>query len=167
MKPVITSVAYYPTLFVAEHLRAIDREEISAVRGDEFSPAELALDIDRIGRAGFAWTAWSGEGKEPVAIWGAMPLTRSCVSAFAFATDSWDTVVRSVTRHIWKIMIPELLRAGNHRAECRALAKRKDTERWLTGFGWRPEALLSRFGAHHEDFVLYAWTANDGTHHTG
>jgi hypothetical protein len=57
-------------------------------------------------------------------------------------------------------MVPALLEAGYHRAECRSLASRQDTRLWLTGLGWVEEAVLAEFGSRRENFVLYAWTAS-------
>jgi hypothetical protein len=90
------------------------------------------------------------------------PVVAGC---WAFGTDGWPRVVKGVTRHVKRVMVPALLKEGFHRAECRALAKREDTKLWLTSLGWKAEAAMSEFGVRHEDFTLFAWLANEQSDH--
>ena len=111
------------------------------------------------------WIFWRGDTGEPAAVLGAYAMTPPSPAAGRSARPGWPTVVRSVTRHARRVMVPALLKAGFHRAECRALAKREDTRLWLTSLGWRAEAALSEFGIRHEDFTLFAWLADEQTDH--
>lgn len=159
----ITGMAPHPVQHILTHLRAIDREEIEAVRGERLDTLRMTLDLCTLAGTFHGWIFWSDDTDEPVACLGAHAMTPSCVGCWAFGTDGWRNVVRSMTRHIRQVMVPELLQAGFHRAECRALASRADTRLWLTSLGWKAEAVLAGFGVRHEDFTLFAWLADDQT----
>lgn len=156
----ITEIVPEPLVHVLMHLRDKDREEIAAVRG-EISPGEIAIQLGKLSVLGQAWLFWDEDTGEPSACLGSYPMTPTCSGCWAFGTDRWDKVVATVTKHIHRIMIPALLKGGFHRAECRALASREDTRRWLTGLGWKAEAVLSGFGVRREDFTLFAWLADE------
>lgn len=162
--PQITGLAITPLTYVIANLRPEDRLEIEAVRGRPLDPERMAMELSRMTILGDGWLFWNRRSGAPIAALGAYAMTPSCASCWAFGTEEWPYIVKSVTRHIRTIMIPRLLTAGFHRAECRALASREDTRRWLTGFGWRAEAVLSEFGIRREDFTLFAWLAADDEH---
>lgn len=157
----ITGIAAEPLTFILDHLREDDRAEIAAVRGDKFDRARMAMELARI--CPDAWIFWNSDSREavarPISVLGSYAMTPKVASCFAFGTAEWELAVKAVTRHIKRIMIPKLLEAGFHRAECRALATRADTWRWLTGLGWQQEAVLAEFGTRREDFILFAWRA--------
>jgi hypothetical protein len=159
----VTGLDMSPLTFILEHLRDADHREIEAVRG-KLNPFKLALEISKLATLHEGWLFWAKDTGEPVACLGAYPMTPSCAGCWAFGTPDWERVVRTVTKHIHRIMIPDLLKAGFHRAECRALASREDTRRWLTGLGWKAEAVLSEFGTRREDFTLFAWVADEQSH---
>lgn len=159
----ITGVEPLPLEHILQHLRPADRQEIEAVRGANFDVVRMSLELCKLaaGGGGDAWIFWRGDTGEPVACLGAYAMTPACAGCWAFGTDGWDKVVKSVTRQARQVMIPMLLKAGFHRAECRALATRDDTKVWLGSLGWRDEAVLAEFGVRHEDFILFAWLADD------
>jgi hypothetical protein len=161
----ITGVAPDPLLHILTHLRPDDQEEIDAVRGVGFDPIQMAIQLCQLAATADAWIFWRTDTGEPSAILGGFALTPAVAGCWAFGTSSWPRVVRSVTRHARHVMVPALLKAGFHRAECRALAKREDTRVWLTSLGWKEEAVLSEFGIRHEDFTLFAWLADEQTNH--
>jgi hypothetical protein len=155
----ITSVAPDPLQYILANLRPEDKEEIEAIRGVGFDSMKLALQFCQLALTLDGWIFWRGYTGEPYA----MPPAVSCCCAFG--TASLPHVVRGGTRHARRVMVPALLKAGFHRAECRALAKREDTRIWLTSLGWKAEAALSEFGIRHEDFTLFAWLADEQTDH--
>ena len=157
----VTAMAPIPLQYILANLRPADQEEIAAVRGEGFDTVHTSLMLCKLAETGQGWLFWRGDTGEPVAALGAYAMTPTCAGCWAFGTPGWDHVVRSVTRHIRKIMVPELLKAGFHRAECRALASREDTRLWLTSLGWKAEAVLSEFGVRREDFTLFAWTGDE------
>jgi hypothetical protein len=161
----ITSVAPDPLQYILANLRPEDKEEIEAVRGVGFDSMKLALQFCQLALTLDGWIFWRGDTGEPSAVLGAYAMTPAVAGCWAFGTPSWPRVVQGVTRHARRVMVPALLKAGFHRAECRALTKREDTKLWLTALGWRAEAVLSEFGIRHEDFTLFAWLADEQTDH--
>lgn len=161
----ITGVDPDPLQYILANLRPEDREEIEAVRGVGFDTLRLALQFCQLAATCEGWIFWRGDTGEPCAVLGAYAMTPTCAGCWAFGTSSWPNVVRGVTRQARRVMVPALLRAGFHRAECRALAKREDTRLWLTSLGWRAEAVLSEFGSRREDFTLFAWLADEQSDH--
>ena len=162
----ITGVDPDPLQYILANLRPEDREEIEAVRGVGFDTLRLALQ--------FCQLAATCEGLDLLArrhrrtlrgAWGLRDDALLVAGCWAFGTSSWPNVVRGVTRQARRVMVPALLRAGFHRAECRALAKREDTRLWLTSLGWKAEAVLSEFGSRREDFTLFAWLADEQSDH--
>jgi hypothetical protein len=159
----ITQVEPEPLQYMLANLRPSDREEIEAVRGKGFDTLRVALQLCQLATTSGAWIFWRADTGEPSAVLGAYAITPAVAGCWAFGTPSWDKVVPSVTRHARRVMVPHLLKAGFHRAECRALASREDTRIWLTSLGWKAEAVLSEFGIRHEDFTLFAWLADEQT----
>jgi hypothetical protein len=160
-----TFIAPNPLQHILDNLRPVDREEIEAVRGEGFDSVRVALQLCQLATTLGGWIFWHWNTGEPVAVLGAYAMTPKVAGCWAFGTPGWDDVVTSVTRQARRVMVPQLLKAGFHRAECRALAKREDTRIWLTSLGWKAEAVLSEFGIRHEDFTLFAWLANEQTDH--
>ena len=163
----ISPVAPDPLQHILANLRPDDKEEIEAIRGEGFDSWKVALQICQLALTCDGWIFWRTDTGEPVAVLGAYAMTPAVAGCWAFGTDGWDRVVRSVTRQAKRVMVPALLKAGFHRAECRALSKREDTKLWLTSLGWKEEAVLSEFGIRREDFTLFAWLADEQTDHSG
>lgn len=163
----ITGTDPIPLNHILGNLRSEDKEELEAVRGVGFDQMLCAIQLCQLVRAakGMGWIFWRADTGEPTAVLGAYAMTPTCAGCWAFGTEGWPYVVRGVTRHARRVMVPALLQAGFHRAECRALAKREDTKLWLTSLGWKAEAALSEFGVRHEDFTLFAWLADEQTDH--
>ena len=163
----ISPVAPDPLQHILANLRPEDKEEIEAIRGEGFDTWKTALQICQLALTCDGWIFWRGDTGEPSAVLGAYAMTPAVAGCWAFGTTSWDRVVNSVTRQAKRVMVPALLKAGFHRAECRALSKREDTKLWLTSLGWKEEAVLSEFGIRREDFTLFAWLADEQTDHSG
>ena len=159
----ITGVDPDPLQYILANLRPEDREEIEAVRGVGFDALRLALQFCQLAATCEGWIFWRGDTGEPCAVLGAYAMTPAVAGCWAFGTPGWPRVVKGVTRHIRSVMVPALLQSGFHRAECRALANRQDTRLWLTALGWKAEAVLSEFGIRREDFILFAWIADEQT----
>lgn len=166
---VITEMLPMPMLHILQNLRPEDEQEITAMRGEKFDRMRMAMELAKLANLHAGWIFWRDDTHEPIAALGAYPMTPVVAGCWACGTLDWPLAVRAVTKHIRKIMIPGLLKAGFHRAECRALASREDTERWLTGLGWKAEAVLSEFGTRREAFTLFAWVAaaNEPTDYPG
>ena len=140
-------------LHVCANMREADRAEIYATRWTD-SPLDLAEDMTRI--PGPKWVAWH-EGIGPVATYGAMPMWPGVWSLYFFATNHFQRVAWSVTRHIRRVMMPSLAIAGAHRAEARSLISHVEAHAWLEQLGARREGELKGYGRGGEDFVTFAW----------
>jgi len=158
----VTGVTMPPLVHVLENLRPADQEEMEAVHGSRYSVPALADVIYRLTTQSSGWLFWD-DG--PVAALGAYAMTPTCAGVWAFGTPGWPRAVLRMTKHVRRTMVPMLLGAGFHRAECRALFKRSDTKRWLMALGAEPEAVLSEFGARREDFILFAWRSDEQANH--
>lgn len=143
-------------LHVAQNMRAADRKEFSCCREDP-TPRNITTTILARGRYGFI--VYTDDG-EPVAAIGAVPLWPGVCAVWAFGTDRWPEVILTLTKHALRVIMPELLKQGFHRAQCFPMAERVDVARWLGLLGFHHEGRLSGFGSGREDFSLYAWTAN-------
>lgn len=140
-------------LHICRNLRARDREEIFATRFDE-DPVGLAEETYALRE--FGWVAVASDG-EPVAVIGAAPIWPTVWSVYAFGTDRWPEVVRTLTKHARRFMMPALLNTGARRAQCYALYEHDDARHWLKALGANEEHVLEEFGKSGERFVLYAW----------
>lgn len=144
--------------FVAARMRAADRAEIFATRSDG-DASRIAAETMAYARVGCV-ASWVGEGwdVEPVAVVCAIPLWPGVWSVGMYATDRWPLVARRVTRWIARSLMPDLVAAGAHWAECRSLETHATAHRWLERLGAHHEATLAAYGRGGETFFLYAWT---------
>lgn len=145
-------------LYVAQRMRAADAREIWATRWNE-DPHELARDA--VACAPVAWTACKGH--VPVACIGAGPLHPGVWRVWMYATDDFPSVGMKVTKFARRVMIPALLHAGAHRAECLSIDGHDQAHRWLEALGAAREATLGGYGRDGEDFHLYAWRRGHGS----
>ena len=160
MSIIKTGLAFDPLQHVIVHVRPLDRKELFATRPHD-SPSLATEEILRY-CAPFGTLFWH-EG-EPVSALGFFPMWPGVTSVWAFGSPRWPFVVGAMTRHVIYELVPELLRRGVHRAECRSLSERQDSKRWLLALGARPECTLKEFGRQREDFTLYAWSDRDTGH---
>ena len=138
--------------YVVEHLREQDRIEMAAM--SSFSDPRTFLPSRVLMHSREYYVATR---EHPAAVWGYTELWPHVGGCFAFGTDEWGLVMRAVTNHVRRYMLPRIIAAGYHRMECRALADREDVRRWVTLLGGEPEALLRKAGKGGEDFMLYRW----------
>lgn len=140
-------------LFIAEHLRERDREELFATRYGN-NVEDLARDATMAGA--MRWAAYADE--EPVAAFGAVPRWPGVWTAWAYGTDRFPEAILTITRHIRRFMLPALYNSGVHRVDALALAAHTDARRWLESLGAEQEFLLDKYGRSGETFVSYVWT---------
>ena len=146
--------------YILDHLREIDRRELYATHHDTDPRTLLAETMVCEQFKGQRFTLYTDDW-EPVSLMGWHEMWPGVVSVWAFGTDKWPSVVRTMTRLSKKVILPTLIAEGVHRAECKALASRADTAKWLPSLGLKQEAVLVGFGSRREDFILYAWTRTD------
>ena len=138
---------------ICQNLRARDRQEIFATKWTD-DPEEVVAGV--IASGAFRWAALV-DG-EPVALIGARPRWPGVWSMWAFGTDRWPEVVRTLTKHAKRFMMPALMNAGAVRADCHALAEHTDARRWLERLGATAETELAAWGKNGQSFVCYVWT---------
>jgi hypothetical protein len=149
----ITGCPPEAVMSVATNMREKDKEEIYATRWTD-SPIDLAESVMR--SHGPKWAVWTEAG--PVAVAGAALMWPGVWSVYAFGTDDFRRVAPYLTRHIRRVMMPGLVLAGAHRAECRSLGTHTEAHEWLEKLNATREADLPRYGRNGEDFVLFSWT---------
>ena len=160
MTRVIEKLDEQATCYILDHLREIDRQELYATHQDEDPRTLLAETMICAQFKGAQYTFFSDDW-EPVSVMGWHQMWPGVINVWAFGTDKWHSVVRTMTKVAKRVITPTLIREGVHRVECKALANRADTAKWLPKFGLRREAVLVGFGSRREDFILYAWTHPD------
>lgn len=146
--------ARYPDVVeIARNMRELDAEEIWPVTTAR-TPEMLA--VGTVAGSGLKYTARYGE--TPVATWGATEMRPLVVSVWMYATDLWPKVALSVTRHINREMMPDLIDAGCVRAECWTHDNHHVAHRWLELLGARREATLEDYGQNRVPYHCYSWT---------
>jgi hypothetical protein len=142
---------------IARAMRVSDAREIWATRWNE-NPTALAREVVRWSRIGAV--AAAGDGT-PVAAIGGVEGWPGVWQVWMFATARWPEVALGTTRWARRSLMPALLAAGVHRAECRSLAENEASHRWLTSLGARAEARHVGYGKNREDFITFAWRRDD------
>jgi len=153
MAVVLADASYEALFYIAQNLRERDREEINATRWSE-TPESLAADTFACGN--FQWVAYLDD--EPVASIGAFPGIPNVWTVWAYGTDKWPKVVKTLTRHVRRFMIPALENTEAVRVHCFAYDGHTDARRWLEALGATPETRLDNWGKNGQRFVLYSWT---------
>jgi hypothetical protein len=156
MSITVTGATYRAVDYIAERLRASDRQELEAMSGADLQLARRVMTF-----AAMAYVAFDQRSGTPISAWGLVPLWQGVGSAFAFGTDDWGKALLAMTKHVKRFMIPLVLDHGYHRIECRALAHRDDVASWVGIFGAEQEAVLRSSGRRGEDFILYRWLSDE------
>lgn len=144
-------------LHVALYIRECDRAEIDAGMV-AYDAVELAGKIVALSR--FGAVAASDDGT-PAAVVCAVEVYPGAYQVGMFATDDWPRVALGLTRWLRRSMIPAMLAAGGHRAECRSIAGHHTAHRWLESLGFVREAVLPDCGKGRETFYQFAWRLSD------
>lgn len=152
----IVDARYRDLLWICENLRERDRQEIFALQhvDDARAVADRAY-CSPLSRVGLA-----SDG-EPAVAFGAFELWPGVWSVFLFGTDRFRDAGWFVARHIRARVLPLLLGAGAHRAQCYALVGHNSAEDFIRRMGGKEEAYLEGFGRDGEDFRLFRWLRTD------
>lgn len=123
---------YEAVLHIAQRMRAIDKEEIYPLLFDP-TPKELARRV--MSDQTYCWLA-ATEEHGPVCAFGMFEVRPKAWTAFAFATDNFNSVALEVTRFLKKKVCPHLfLDLGAVRIEAHSHLKHETAHRWLTFLG--------------------------------
>lgn len=150
----LTEISQEAVGHVARNMRQRDKDEIYATRWSD-DPDALAKAV--VSCDPFALVACSDD-KEPVCVFGVHEMWPGVFSVFMFATDRWDEVSLSVTKHALRIMIPCVMSEGFVRAECRSLSTHTQAHEWLELLGASKESEHACYGKNGETFFTYCWT---------
>jgi len=143
-------------LYVAQNMRAADREEIYATQWTD-TPGELTENVMRAGA--FRWGVYV-DGL-PIAMIGATPRWPGVWQAWAFGTRDWKHVAFTLTRHVRRFMVPALMNSGALRVDAYALASHTSSNKWLRSLGATPGKTLDNWGKNGETFVCFSWLRQD------
>lgn len=147
----LTAPTHEAVHYIARNLRAIDREEVYALR---FHDNDFLLTNEVIA-CPLTWVAW--HDGFPVAVLGAVEVTPGVWSMHCFGTDAFGRIALPLTRFAVKTFRPMLFgELGAHRLQADALAKNTESCRWIELLGGHKEAVLKGRGRKGEDFVTYA-----------
>jgi len=141
---------YADAAFVARRMRDGDANEILPLLFGGVEDLALASV-----HAGYGKTAFYND--RPVAVFGAVETHPTSWSIFMYATNEWHRVAVASTRHIVKEAIPEMLRRGANRAECRTHSDYTWSHRWIEMMGAKREATVAEFGPNGATFYQYVW----------
>lgn len=145
---------------VCAHARPRDVLELSALFPGDWNPAGFAEMVYRSSTKG--WLAYH-EGVPAAAIGYSIAWT-GVANLWAFGTESWPLVVKPLTRHVKKVMFPELAGMGVHRLQALALAGREDADRFIRFFGATLESEMKAIGKNREDFRMYRLLSHEYAH---
>lgn len=147
-------------LHIAMNLREWDSREIYATR---WTNDPIVLVDDTLRAAGVRGSLAYVVGLEkPIAAIGMRPCWPGVYSAWCYGTDQFDVIGKSLTKLVRRVIIPTLLCAGGHRAECLSIDGHVDAHRWLEFLGFVREGDPQRdCGRSRETFHRYAWRLSD------
>lgn len=142
---------------IAATMRPDERAQFVALSGlADYDAEAAARALTCI--TGPAWVAVDDDGRAVLA-GGFDPLRPGVYEAWlAGSLEDWQAHGRSFTR-ICARAIKQLLAGGAHRIQTCALATRTEAHAWYEALGFVREGVLRGYGAHGEDFVMYARTA--------
>lgn len=140
--------------YIAANLRPEDQREIAC----QLSPEARTGDIAAV--AAHSTEAWVATLRgQPVAAWGVAPLAWSVLSIWAFGTRHMTRAVPAMTRQIGE-RVDAWIEAGVTRVEARSIVGHDKAHRWMRALGAQ-ELPCPCWGRGGEDFILFAWTAQD------
>lgn len=142
---------YADARYVAEHMRAADREEIAATREDDANPEGVALDCEK--SASYSWIAYLDD--EPIMVVGFMPLGPKVMSGYMLATDRLSEVGLGATKWALRVGVQFLRELGCHRVECHSLSTHSTAHKWLRALGAHVESEVPNFGKNGETFFRF------------
>ncbi len=142
---------------VARRMREADRREIFATRSpdDRDLLARQAAEFSRFG------AVLATDAGNPACALGAVEQWPGVWTVWMFATADWPKVALSATRYVRRVLIPALVAAGAHRAECKSLEDHREAHDWLRLLGAHAEAEHRDYGINRETFITFVWRLDD------
>ena len=138
--------------FIAANMRAEDWREIACQFPEGITRTEIAA---LAGQFGESWVAVSSA--QPVAAFGAAPLTCNVLTGWAWGTRRMRRAVPAITRFMREDCAPRWVDAGITRLEARSIAGHDEAHKWMRALG-ADEQPCPEWGRDGEDFILFSWT---------
>ncbi|MEM9107214.1 MAG: hypothetical protein AAGC96_16300 [Pseudomonadota bacterium] len=140
--------------FIAANLRSCDREEIECQVAPGTRPSEIAVFCLRGSQS---WTVFR-DGL-PLGAFGFAPISSGVLNGWAFGRQGFGRCIPTVTRFVFREIVPGWLDQGIRRIEVRTIESHKSAHRWLEAAGASRICALEDWGRSGERFYLYAWVA--------
>lgn len=140
--------------YIAAHMRAADRREITAVY--PATDTEIGRAMHQMSE--YAWTAWIDDA--PVAAFGMTRDLPGLGTGWAYGTDRLRRTVPAITRFI-RTRMPEMIEIGIRRVEVRTAIDHDISHRWLEALGFQREGIARHYGADGLHYAIYAFTEED------
>lgn len=139
-------------LYVASHMRAIDREEVYGLR---FVENPFLITNDVMARPEVSWVAWHDQ--LPAVVFGGVETTPGVWSIYCFATDAFPKLALPLTRFVKKLMLPLLFGTlGAHRLEADSHENHVQAHRWMELCGATREGVKRGRGKTGADYFTFA-----------
>lgn len=160
----MTALSFQPfddlsALHVCRNMRAVDAEEIFAMRPDHDAFA-LYRDIAGMGpRHLWLEIARPTADLRPVALFGVIGTSPGCGLAHLIGTNGLSLpFAQIIANRIRNDVIPAMIAEGLHRVEANSLSTHSWAHRFLRACGARKEGPLRRaMGKNGEDFQTFVW----------
>lgn len=138
--------------YIAANMRPEDWREIECQFPEGITSFEIAA---LAGQFGEAWVATSSS--QPVAAFGAAPLTYNVLSVWAWGTKGMRRAIPAIGRFLRDERAPDWIASGVTRLEARSIAGHHSAHRWMTSLGATSQP-CPEWGRRGEDFILFSWT---------
>lgn len=142
--------------FIAANLRDCDRAEICCQIAPGTKPVEIASFC--IGR-GQSWTAFLYG--LPSGAFGFSEISDGVLNGWAFGRPGFQRCIPSITRFVFRDVVPRWLNNGIRRIEVRTIEGHENAHRWLEASGAQRCCTLEDWGRGGERFFLYAWISSN------
>ena len=152
IEPTVRDVSY-----VCANMRAADRAELACQIAPDLDPAKIAFELAMV-HAQLSWVVV--RNGQPIACFGATPLTYVVWQLWAFGTKHLWRAVPAISKHLYQFGT-ELMQLGARRLEVRAWKGHDLAPLWLKAVGCTHVTDLSDHGTSGEVFELWQWTASD------
>ncbi len=136
-------------------MRDRDRQEIGETR--TLDPDQIAIDAYA---SPWRWVAYD-DNNLPALVIGAKPAHAGVCTVWGYGTRSYRDCIVEMTKHLQTDMVPALLNAGFHRAQCLVHPDNVSSQKWLEKLGFKAEATLRGFGSSRTDMLLFAWVVDE------
>jgi len=149
----LREAGYADIVYVARHMRLIDRTELYAFDETE-NPEKLARELTLYER--YHWCAFIDW--RPVTIISAIEQSPTLWRVGMFSTEEWPKVALSCTRFFYRTMAPTIYDLGCNRAECRSIVSHTEAHKWLDSLGAMRECTIHDVGPKRESYIQFSWT---------